>query len=222
MSATFKPLRSGHGFQSPNFSVDATGNIVSNGTVLISGEVNFNSQITASSGVYADQVYIQGIPLLEAVDSTVSLSTEIKNSSLTTLGVLSNLELVGDLSIKDFEENNNISIVDGEITVTSTSLGSIDNIEIGQTTPANASFRNVNVGSEFDSSILTVTGTVVVSTSATIPTINSTTVNSTTVNTDSIDVDDITINNLPTEIYHATRKDYVDNRVSALSIALGA
>jgi hypothetical protein len=37
-----------------------------------------------------------------------------------------------------------------------------------------------------------------------------------------IAVNDVTINNIPTELYHATRKDYVDSRISALSIALGA
>jgi hypothetical protein len=37
-----------------------------------------------------------------------------------------------------------------------------------------------------------------------------------------IEANDIKINNKPTELFHATRKDYVDTKVAALAIALGA
>lgn len=232
MSVNYSPLRSNFGFQSSGFEVDSVGNIVTTGDIT------------------AEQLYIKGLPLLEDDDSSVSLSVEIQQSSLRTLGELYFLEVSGDVSILDINRDNNVSIVDGLITINSTNNttpGTINNIEIGNLTPQNANFKTVIIGSVEDPATLTVngnssltgtalinqatitTGTVITlsSTTGNVTTVNSTTgniatVNSTTINTTDIDVDDVTINNTPVEAYHATRKDYVDTRITALSIALGA
>lgn len=303
MSANFSPLRSLHGFKSPGFLVSPTGDL------SIDGEVTINNVINV------DQVYIQGFSLLDITDSTVSLDDNIRNSSLTGLGVLERLEVDGDVFI-GIASTNFITINDGIISITSTNTGVIENMEIGAVTPASANFRDVSVGQDgidvvssvdllnggasysagtktttgqlgvtgtgltvsitvsggvvqtativsggtgyvvgdivdidggdgatleilaaSNDAVLTVNGTLDVTVTATITTVNSTTVNSTTgnittvnsttgniatINATALDVDDITINNLPVETYHATRKDYVDNRITAFAIGFGA
>lgn len=197
MTVNISPLRSQAGFQSPGFLVSPTGDITIDG--------NFVSS----------QLIVNGITVLETEDSTPSLGSDIKNSSLTNLGVLNILEVRGDVSIVDISDNTNISIVDGQITVSSVTKGSLDNIAIGQTSAAEAMFTDV------DADNLTLT------TAAIIPTLTTTaasvtTLASTDITSTDISADDIEITNQPTELNHATRKDYVDNRISALSIALGA
>jgi hypothetical protein len=197
MTVNISPLRSQAGFQSPGFLVSPTGDITIDGNFISS------------------QLVVNGITILETEDSTVSLGTDIKNSSLTNLGVLNILEVGGDVSIVDISDNTNISIVDGQITISSVAKGSLDNIAIGQTSAAEAAFTDI------DADNLTLT------TAATIPTLTTTTASITTltatdITSTDISVDDIEITNQPTELNHATRKDYVDNRISALSIALGA
>jgi len=293
MSANFSPLRSVHGFKSPGFLVSPTGELT------IDGEVTINNVINV------DQVYIRGFSLLDVTDSTVSLDDNIRNSSLTGLGVLERLEVDGDVFI-GIASTNFITINDGIISITSTNTGAIENMEIGAVTPADANFRDVtvgqtganvvtsvalgNAGSNYTSgtktttgqigvsgtgltvaitvttgvvqtativsggtgyvvgdivdidggdgatleitqavnnALLTVNGTVnatvtITSPTSNITTMNSTTGNITTVNATEVDVDDITINNLPVQTYHATRKDYVDSRVTAFAIAFGA
>jgi hypothetical protein len=104
-------------------------------------------------------------------------------------------------------------------------VGSMNGIEIGIKDPADAKFLSVEtnelqVGPRPDSTsgLLTVVGNLNVTGNGNISTL--TVENSITA--DDITADDITINNQPTEIYHATRKDYVDVRAIAFSIALGA
>lgn len=219
MAATFQPLKSDYGFESPGFIVSPTGN------VTISGELNIPNEISAQ------QVFVQGIPLLENVDSTVSLANEIKNSNLSGLGILEKLEVDGDVYI-GIASTNFITIDNGTIVVTSQETGSLDNMEIGLNTPAEAAFLDVTIGSGVDTKTLSVYGTANIDgsasiTTATITTGTVTTLTSTTgsiddLTTQDVTADDITINNTPTELFHSTRKDYVDNRITAFSIAFGA
>jgi hypothetical protein len=235
MPANFKPLRSTHGFQSPGFLVSPTGKIT-----ITSGETQvFNDRVDINDSLYvSDQIYIDNVPLLDLSDPLVNkLNSAITESSLTRLDTLQELNVDGDVNIEDGSGNVNISIVSGMIEITSTTVGAIDNIDIGQSTPGNATFNIVDINST-----LTVDGTVTLiaalngptgnittvnSTTGNITTVNATTGNITTINAteltlDEITVDDITINNTPVELYHATRKDYVDNRITAFSIAFGA
>ncbi len=219
MAATFQPLKSDYGFESPGFIVSPTGN------VTISGEVTIPNEISVQ------QVFVQGIPLLENVDSTVSLANEIKNSQLTGLGVLERLEVDGDVYI-GVSSTNFITIDNGTIVVTSSETGSLDNMEVGLNTPAAAAFLDVNIGTLFENKTLSLYGTANINGSASITTANITTGTVTTLtsttgtidnlSTEEITADDITINNVPVELNHATRKDYVDNRITAFSIAFGA
>lgn len=219
MAATFQPLRSDYGFESPGFSVSPAGN------VTIAGE------LTIPNEIFVQQVYVQGIPLLENVDSTVSLANEIKNSALTNLGVLEKLEVDGDVYF-GISSTNFLTIDNGTVVITSTETGSIDNIEIGINTPSNAAFLDVTIGEFLNNKNLVVNGDITVTdtatiatasiTTGTVTTLNSTTGDITNLTTEDIEADDITINNTPTAAFHSTRKDYVDNRITAFSIAFGA
>lgn len=224
MAAIFQPLKSDYGFESPGFSVSPTGN------VTIAGELTIPNEISVQ------QIYVQGIPLLENVDSTVSLANEIKNSALTNLGVLEKLEVDGDVYF-GISSTNFLTIDNGTVVITSTETGSIDNIEIGMNTPANAAFLDVTVGEILNNKNLVVNGDITVTDSATITTatittasvttgtvttLNSNTGDITNLITEDIEADDITINNIPTAAFHSTRKDYVDTRITAFSIAFGA
>jgi hypothetical protein len=197
MTVTISPLRSQAGFQSPGFLVGPTGDVTIDG--------NFVSS----------QLVVNGITVLETEDSTPSLGSDIKNSSLTNLGVLNILEVNGDVSITDIADNINISIVDGLVTVNSTTKGAMDNVAIGQTTAVEANFTDINADN------LTLT-TALATSSLTATTATVTTGTVTTLTTTDVSADNIEITDQPTQLNHATRKDYVDNRISALSIALGA
>lgn len=219
MAATFQPLKSDYGFESPGFIVSPTGNVTINGELTVPNEIS------------VEQIFVQGVPLLENLDSTISLANEIKNSNLSGLGILEKLEVDGDVYI-GIASTNFITIDNGTIVVTSQETGSLDNMDIGLNTPANADFLDVNIGTTGNNKTLSVYGTVTVDgsasiTTATITTGAVTTLTSTTgtiadLSTDEIAADDITINNTPTELFHSTRKDYVDNRITAFSIAFGA
>jgi hypothetical protein len=235
MTTTFLPLRSTHGFQSPGFLVSPTGKLT-----IASGETQvFEDQVDITDSLYvSDQIYINNVPLLDLTDPLVNkLNAAITESSLTRLATLQELNVDGDVNIEDGQGNVNLSVVSGQITLTSVAVGNIDNFDIGQTTPGDATFNTVIINNTLSVtntltallSLSTPTGniTTVNSTTGNITTVNSTTgnittVNSTTINTDVVTVDDITINNTPVELYHATRKDYVDNRITAFSIAFGA
>lgn len=191
MTITFSPFKSDNGFSSPGFLVSPTGNITTSGQLSV------------------DDLLINGVPILETDDSTVSLSTLIKNSSLTALGRLDFLNITGDLEVTDIDSNTNIEIVNGKVTITSTEVGNIDNINIGQTIAGQAAFTELTAAdSNFDV--------------ATVNQLTATSATATDADINNLSSNNITINNQPTSLFHATRKDYVDNRTAALSIALGA
>lgn len=103
-------------------------------------------------------------------------------------------------------------------------VGSMNGIEIGIKDPADAKFLTVEtnelqVGPRPDSTSgqLTVVGNLTVSGNGSLSTLDVTTFTA-----EDITADDIIINNQPTQINHATRKDYVDVRAIAFSVALGA
>jgi hypothetical protein len=245
MTVSFRPLRSNYGFQSPGFTVSPTGQL----TVTSGSTLELNDRVDINDALYvSDQIYIDNIALLDLSDPLVNkLGVNITESYLTKLATLQDLNVVGDVDIQDSSNNVNLSIVSGQVILNSTTLGNIDNIEIGATTPADAFFNDVEIGQTGNNKSLNVVGTVSVSISASIPTITNTTITSTTgniatvnatdvnsttvdattanittVNTTDIAANDITIVNTPVDPDHATRKDYVDSRISAFAIAFGA
>jgi hypothetical protein len=240
MSALFKPLRSTHGFESPGFVVSPTGQLtISSGSIL-----EFDDRVNINDSLYvSDQIYVNNFPLLDLTDPLINkLGPAITESYLTKLDTLQNLDVQGDVYIQDTANNLNLSITNGQILISSIITGYIDNINIGVTTQADGYFNFISANNDlavtgeifFDVSINGPLGNVITinSTTGNITTVNSITINATevnsitgnidTVNSIEIDVNDITINNTPIEAFHATRKDYVDNRISAFAIAFGA
>lgn len=235
MTITYSPIRSTHGFKSPGFEVSPTGvlTVNSGGVMTISDPTYVNSSLYVQT-----QIFIDTDPVFEFNMGIVGLSSDITTSHLETLGTLQALNVEGNVNIQDSSNNVNVSIVNGVIAIESFgSTGSIENVDIGQTSPGDARVidlvvdNDISVANDISATTISVNSATITTTVAAatgnIATINTTTgnittVNSTNVNTDIVTVDDITINNTPVQAYHATRKDYVDNRITALSIALGA
>lgn len=217
MTITFSPFKSQTGFSSPGFFVTPT------------GDLSFSGQLLTDQ-----QFRINGISILEADDSTVSLSTDIKNSSLTNLGQLERLRVQGDLEVTDLTNTVNLSIIDGVVTISSEDVGSLNNIDIGQINPALGSFTTLSADAGNIFLFTAVTATIdnltasqntIVDATITTATITTATITAATIIDGTVSeliANNIEITQQPTELYHATRKDYVDNRISALSIALGS
>jgi len=223
MNVNISPFRSETGFLSPGFLVDPAGDI------LLSGNLTITNQ----------QFKINEIVILEIDNGELKLSSEIKNSSLTNLEVLEKLKVIGNTEIFDLQNNSNIEITNGKITITSTTKGNLDNVVIGQNIPVEGLFTDLTSSTALIDSITATTST---TTTASITTLssNSSSIDNLTVSVALLDEatitdatindatitelksDNVTVNEQPTELFHATRKDYVDNRISALSIALGA
>jgi hypothetical protein len=194
MTIRYIPFESKTGFKSPFFEVTPTGQILADSLYL-------------EQGLDVQSLKILGIDVINNDDSTLSLGDSILNSSLERVGTLDYLNIAGDLMITK-GSSWTVSVVDGKITLLSgPEVGTIDNIDIGSTTPRLGTFTDV--------------------VSDTLDVTNGASVFSLTVTDDilvggEIATTRITINTQPTEVYHATRKDYVDNKISAFAIAFGA
>lgn len=202
MSVTNIPLRAETGFISPGFFVSPTGsietiNITASGNISVTqnltttGNINSLNNITANGNinaggnlnvvgqVQAESIVLNGLTLIDTDSTTLGLNTDIKESGLTKLGILEILEVSGDSYLKNSNNLNILTIINGIVTITSQTKGNIDNIVIGNNMPVEGYFTEL-------------TG------------------------------NNVTVSTTPTEPYHATRKDYVDTTIAALSIALGA
>lgn len=194
MTIKYIPFESRTGFKSPGFEVTPLGDITAN-------SLNVTQELDVQS------LKVGGIEIINNDDSSFSLGDSIINSSLQRLGTLEYLNIEGDLMMTK-GSSWTVSVVDGKITLLSgPEVGTLDNIDIGSTAPALGTFTDVVADS------LEITG---------ITTLHSLYVNYDVLVVGTVEVTDITINNQPTEIYHATRKDYVDNKISAFAIAFGA
>jgi hypothetical protein len=201
MTIKYIPFESRTGFKSPGFEVTPLGDITAN-----------SLKISITQELDVPSLKIAGIDIINNDDSSFSLGDSIINSSLQRLGTLEYLNIEGDLMMTK-GSSWTVSVVDGKITLLSgPEVGTLDNIDIGSTAPALGTFTDV-VSDTLLTDTLDVTG---------VSTLNSLYVNYDVLVVGTLEVTDITINNQPTEIYHATRKDYVDNTASAFAIAFGA
>jgi hypothetical protein len=197
MSITYIPFESKSGFKSPGFLVNERGDIV------VDGAVQFNSQFNV-----APDFTVNGILVIDNSDSVVSIGSEIKHSSLTRLGTLEFLNVEGDFSVAE-GSTPYIDIINGKVSIASvTSVGSIENMDIGLRDPADANFKSVNIGPGDSSGELSVQGHVIVTEDITV--------------NGNGQFNLVRVDSTPTADNHATRKDYVDSRISAFSIAFGA
>jgi hypothetical protein len=196
MAIAYQPLESKSGFKSPGFIVDEAGNVTVNGEFRTTQEFKVN-----------------GVQVIDDTDSVVSLGESIRASYLTRLGTLEFLNIDGDFTIAQ-GSSPYFSVINGHIEMESfQDVGRIDNVELGLKTPAPASFTTVNIGPGDSTGELTVQGNMLVT---------GTSVVGPLVNVGGIAVSGVlSSTEQPTAVSHLTRKDYVDNRISALAIALG-
>jgi len=139
MTVEYSPLKSNYGFSSPGFAVDELGNVNLDNEIIIEGNATVNGTL------FATTLQIGGaggtFNIVEDDDSTLSLSKDITNSHLKNLGVLDRLRVDGDVYI-GISSTNFITIDNGSVVINSSETGNIDNIAIGQNTPADATFLN--------------------------------------------------------------------------------
>ena len=191
MTVQQKQFRSEFGFRSPEFLVDDSGNLTAGSLTT----ANLNSTT----------ISIAGAPIIESN----RITENITNSSLETLGILQSLTVNGDVLLR---KNNitRLSVINGKVIVNSLTTGSMDNIDIGQTTSGKVNTYQLNVvdrngvngefvadGANISFDAATITGTVTY-------------------------VENISVNAAPTSGLHLARKDYVDNSVIAFAVAFGA
>jgi hypothetical protein len=184
-------FRTEFGYRSPGFLVDKEGDL----TALSVTTANLNATTISIGG--------------STVIDTDRLTENIRDSSLETLGVLQNLTVNGDVLLKK-NNINRLSIINGRVVINSLATGTIDNVDLGQTTPGKIDTYQLNVvdhngvngefvadGATISFDAATITGTVTY-------------------------IENVSINAAPTSGEHATRKDYVDNSVIAFAVAFGA
>lgn len=171
-----------NGFESPNFTVDTTGKISANTidiqTILLNGSV-----------------FTQYVPP-EDDDSDPDEPT-ITNS-FTTLAVTGGTFRVSK------DGSPTLRVVDGNVRIDSIGVGTMDNVDIGQTTAGQVTTYALNMTNAPDSTSSAIN------------------LNGAVVNDDLNITDQIVLSNNPTLSTHATRKGYVDATATALAVAFGA
>tara|TARA_B100000900_G_C20555742_1_gene706735 strand:+ start:211 stop:768 length:558 start_codon:yes stop_codon:yes gene_type:complete len=177
-----RKFKSEQGFESPKFSVDTNGKLV--------GEI-----------LDIKQILLNGVPFVGTIDDG---EEEGGGGGETT----NPFENIADLSVNTTfnvtqSSVSNLRVANGIVTVASTNTGSIDNMDIGQTTPGQAKFYELDIVPAGDS------------TAAVLNADGATVNGSLTFNSVPAVAVAPTINN------HVTTKGYVDSQAIALSIALG-
>ena len=204
MTITYVPFESKSGFRSPGFSVNERGDI------RVDGAVVFNNQFNV-----APDFTVNGILVVDSSGLSPALGPEIKHSALTKVGTLEGLTIDGDFSIAQ-GSTPYVNIINGTVFIQSvSSVGILDNVEIGLSNPAPANFTSVNIGPGDSSGELTVQGHATITQDLTVD-------GDQAVGGDLSALGNIAVGSSPTASNHATRKDYVDSRIAAFSIAFGA
>lgn len=223
MTLNYQPFKSEFGFASPNFSVDANGNIIANSVLTVgSGSQNINIVLKDST---IDTVDSSAIDFLTSV---VNFDGTIKTNNITdrtgTLSVLASETLTLGSPLETNQSRVQISnavlslenYTTGERNSILPQLGdmifNIDSRSLQYYTlddTSTAIWRNVSTGKiTFEGEIISTSGP----------------------NTDiqilpqtggEVVVDTLKINDEPTLGYQATRKTYVDRTAIAYAVALG-
>ena len=183
MTVGQKKLTSEFGFKSLGFNVDENGNLTANSIAIGNYGSPFSSDLT-------------------------TLSNTIKNSSLETLGTLSQLQVNGDVYLRSSGVSR-LSVVAGRVVINSLTRGIVDNVDIGGLAPGNVTAYQVSLvsngvtpgGLNADNAEISVAGA--------------------NVNGIATFVDGLFVP-VPTSASEPARKDYVDNSVVAFAVAFGA
>lgn len=120
MTVTYKPLSSETGFASAGFSVGPTGALIANGIDTTNG-LSFN-----------------GLQVL----NTTTIGSTVLNSSLQTLGTLTGLTVNSTGAVSVTAASVTVSS-SGVLSLTSGVVGTINNVNIGGTTPGDGTFNTL-------------------------------------------------------------------------------
>jgi len=213
MTVTYNPFVSKSGFKSEGFEVNSLGNIAANNVVV--------------NSVDASVIKLNGVPIFGGVGDSSAAPFQLES------------DFIVSQSSTVF-----LSVIDGRVIINNRqdSVGSIDNVEIGSITPAPGTFTSITTGPLGIPSINSSTNLLLSAVNAVVfrinsidkgrvdasginipivdTTINDTVIGNTTPNTGAFT--SVSIINQPLTESNATRKDYVDNRISAFAIAFGA
>lgn len=216
MAVNYTPLKSEYGFESPNFTVSLSGNITAND--VVANDITANSILSSTNELTLENFVLAGSNISTSNNTNISFLNDIEVSGMI---VSMDLTSTNIRSTDSIEIDSSIRVV---IKNSPLNLNSYTTLERNDLEPLvgdiifNSSESKINY---YDSSWKSIgTGNLV---------INDTTITAATDLNITIDpqgtgeviVDDLKINNNPTETYHATRKDYVDKRITALAIAFG-
>jgi hypothetical protein len=131
MTVIYSPLESSYGFTSPGFTVDTVGNItapnITVSNIVMSGDLVANGANLSSA---LSTLRINGVIKLSAT----ALGATVVTSSLTSVGTLTGLTINGQLTVSN-----------GVIQLTSSTVGTLDNVNIGSTTPGTGAFTGLAV-----------------------------------------------------------------------------
>ena len=211
MAVNYTRLRSEYGFESPSFTVDETGNITAN-------VVTVSSLASTSAQLYLENFVFNGSSINTNNNTNIVFLTDIEvdniliNSDITSKSIKNTDPIEIDSSERVIIKNSPLNLksyttIDRDL-LTAETGDIIFNSSENKINYYTSSWKSIGTGE------LVINGT----------TISAAIDNNITIDpqgTGTVIVDDLKINNSPTQLYHATRKDYVDRRITALSIALG-
>lgn len=179
-------FQSQNGFESPNFTVDATGRITA--PVLNVQQILLNGEN-----------FVQYVP---PEDTDTGGGTDPNEPTITNS--FETLAVTGGTLRVSYNGTPTLRVINGVVRVDSVETGTIDNVDIGYTTPGQIRAYTIDMTNAPDSSASDIN------------------LNNANINGDMNIVDNVVLQNNPTESTHATRKSYVDATATALAVAFGA
>lgn len=236
MAVTFNPFVSKYGFKSDGFEVDSSGNITAG---------NLDAQnVTISNDIVADSIDVATIKLNGSVlfgSGTGTGTFQLENDFIVSEGSTPYLSIInGQISITNRSDSTG-TIDNVDIGITIPAIGIFTDLTSTNTTSTNITSTNGNfttlttvdlqsntdLSLSADSSIIfNINGSsegIIDSNGINVPvvntTINNTTIGATVASTGAFT--SLTVANQPTLASSVTRKDYVDNQISAFAIAFG-
>ncbi|MBR19770.1 MAG: hypothetical protein CMA64_06445 [Euryarchaeota archaeon] len=171
-----------NGFESPSFNVDTAGKITG---------VSLDVQSILLNG----KAFVQA----ETGDTSDDTGTTVSNSfdSLAVNG--------GVFKVNDTNNNTILSVINSRIVINNIGIpGTIENVDIGYTTPGQIRAYGIDMTTAPDSSASNINAS------------------GTNLNGDVTVTDNLLMQKDPTVGTHATRKSYVDSTATALAVAFGA
>lgn len=234
MAVTYTPLKSDYGFQSPSFSVDLSGNILANAITVDSISMT-TPEFTLENFVFLDSTintqdlgtiqFLNELVEFNSITSTDLTVTDLTSTTITTddltttnnivtTGIASNTTIDIDASTRVSVKNSPLQL-ESFTTTERTALTALVGDSIFNSTD---NVVNVYNGTSWTNAS---TGSLLIS-NTTITASSNVDIIFNTQGTGAVVINDLELNNLPVNNNQATRKDYVDRRITAFAIAFGA